>query len=125
MTLLLLALSTAAAAAQTPKACWVPSDLAYRQGEERVQRGVRQARIAPPQRTLADYTPIPQRGAVRRVKLPAGKKLVALTFDLCEQPFEIAGYQGGMVDFLRENRVKATFFMGGSGCCRTASAPSS
>jgi peptidoglycan/xylan/chitin deacetylase (PgdA/CDA1 family) len=113
VTLVLLALSTATAAAQTPPACWASSDLAYRKGEERVQRGVRQAHIAPPQRSLAEYTPIPQRGAVRRVKLPAGKKLVALTFDLCEQPFEISGYQGGMVDFLRENRVKATFFMGG------------
>ena len=48
-----------------------------------------------------------------RVKLPAGQKLVALTFDLCEQPSEISGYQGGMVDFLRQNQVKATFFMGG------------
>jgi hypothetical protein len=69
MTLVLLALSTATAAAQTPPACWAPNDLAYRKGEERVQRGLRQARIAPPQRTLAEYTPIPQRGAVRRVKL--------------------------------------------------------
>ena len=40
-------------------------------------------------------------------------KLVALTFDLCEQPSEIAGYQGGIVDFLRQNHIKATFFFGG------------
>jgi peptidoglycan/xylan/chitin deacetylase (PgdA/CDA1 family) len=113
MTLTLLALLTATAAAETPSACWTSSDLAQRKGEEHVQKGVKQARIAPPQRTLADYSPILQRGAVRRVKLPAGQKLVALTFDLCEQPFEISGYQGGMVDFLRQNQVKATFFMGG------------
>ena len=62
---------------------------------------------------LAAYTPLPQRGIVRRVKLPPGKKLIALTFDLCEQPSEIAGYQGGIVDFLRQNRIKATFFVGG------------
>jgi peptidoglycan/xylan/chitin deacetylase (PgdA/CDA1 family) len=40
-------------------------------------------------------------------------KLVALTFDLCELPHEIAGYDGGIVDFLRANGVKATFFAGG------------
>jgi peptidoglycan/xylan/chitin deacetylase (PgdA/CDA1 family) len=78
-----------------------------------VQKGVKQARIAPPSRVLADYSPIPQRGAVRRVKLPPGKKLIALTFDLCEQPFEVSGYQGDIVDFLRPNAIKATFFIGG------------
>src|SRR5262249_10913810 len=62
---------------------------------------------------LAEFTPLPQRGVVRRVKLPPGKRLIALTFDLCEQPSEIAGYQGGIVDFLRQNRIKATFFFGG------------
>src|SRR5262249_11456146 len=54
-----------------------------------------------------------QRGIIRRVTLTGDKKLVALTFDLCEQPSEISGYQGGIVDFLRANRIKATFFMGG------------
>jgi peptidoglycan/xylan/chitin deacetylase (PgdA/CDA1 family) len=113
MTLLLLAVLTASAAAETPPACWAPGDLAHRNGEEHVQKGVKQARIPPPVRGLADYSPLPQRGAVRRVKLPAGHKLIALTFDLCEQPSEIAGYQGGIVDLLRQNQIKATFFMGG------------
>jgi peptidoglycan/xylan/chitin deacetylase (PgdA/CDA1 family) len=113
MTLLLLALLNVSAAAETPPACWAPGDLAHRNGEEHVQKGVKQARIPPPVRGLADYSPLPQRGAVRRVKLPAGQKLIALTFDLCEQPSEIAGYQGGIVDLLRQNQIKATFFMGG------------
>jgi peptidoglycan/xylan/chitin deacetylase (PgdA/CDA1 family) len=111
--LLLLALLAATAAAQAAPACWAPGDLAHRKGDERVQKGVKQARVAPPQRMLAEFSPVAQRGAVRRVKLPPGKKLVALTFDLCEQPFEVTGYQGGMVDFLRKNQIKATFFMGG------------
>jgi peptidoglycan/xylan/chitin deacetylase (PgdA/CDA1 family) len=51
--------------------------------------------------------------AIRRVDLPPGVKLVALTFDLCEQPREIAGYQGATIDFLRENNIRATFFAGG------------
>jgi peptidoglycan/xylan/chitin deacetylase (PgdA/CDA1 family) len=110
-TLVWLALFTATAAAETAPICWAPADLANHQGEERVQRGA--APTAPPKRTLAEYTPVAQRGAVRRVKLPGDKKLVALTFDLCEQPAEISGYQGAIVDFLRSNRIKATFFMGG------------
>jgi peptidoglycan-N-acetylglucosamine deacetylase len=112
VTLLLLGLFTATAAAE-PAACWAPSDLAHRSGDEHVRKGVMQARIAAPKRALANYSALPQRGAVRRVTLPPGKKLIALTFDMCEQPFEIAGYQGGIVDFLRKNGIKATFFMGG------------
>lgn len=105
--------ATAGAHGATAPACWTTGDLAYKAGEERVQKGVNQARIAPPKRALAEFSPIAQHGVVRRVNLPAGKKLIALTFDLCEQPFEIAGYQGGIVDFLRRNEIKATFFMGG------------
>jgi peptidoglycan/xylan/chitin deacetylase (PgdA/CDA1 family) len=52
-------------------------------------------------------------GAIRRVDLPPGKKLVALTFDLCETPGEMAGYDGTIVDILRSQRIKATFFAGG------------
>ena len=111
ITLLWLGLFTATAAAETAPACWMASDLAYHKGDERVHKTV--ARIAPPQRVLAEYFPIAQRGTIRRVKLTGDKKLVALTFDLCEQPSEISGYQGGIVDFLREHRIKATFFMGG------------
>jgi peptidoglycan/xylan/chitin deacetylase (PgdA/CDA1 family) len=113
MTLLWLGLLTATAAAETVPACWAPGDLVHREGEERVQRGVAQARITAPKRTLAEYSPVAARGAVRRVQLPPGKKLVALTFDLCEQPSEISGYQGGIVDFLRSKGIKATFFIGG------------
>ncbi len=53
------------------------------------------------------------RGAIRRVDLPKGLKLVALTLDLCEQPGEVAGYDGAIVDFLRREGIKATFFAGG------------
>src|SRR5215831_15393225 len=102
ITLLWLSLLTATDAAKTAPACWMASDLAYHKGDERVHKTV--TRVAPPRRILAEYSPIAQRGAVRRVKLTGDKKLVALTFDLCEQPSEISGYQGGIVDFLREHR---------------------
>src|SRR6185295_2283430 len=113
MTLLWLGLLTATVAAETVPACWAPGDLVHRQGEERVQRDVPQAHVTAPKRTLTEYSPVAARGAIRRVQLPPGKKLVALTFDLCEQPSEISGYQGGIVDFLRSKGIKATFFIGG------------
>ena len=42
-----------------------------------------------------------------------GRKVVALTFDLCEAAREISGYDREVVNYLRLNGVKATFFAGG------------
>ena len=66
-------------------------------------------------RTLPASTPppLPAAGTVRRVLLPPGKKLIALTFDLCETSGETAGYDGSIIDYLRSQQVKATFFAGG------------
>lgn len=98
-----------------PAICWAPDKLAFQPGEERIQKDVKAAFVTPPRRSPLKATQAPRnRGeAIRRVKLPHGVKLVALTFDLCEQPNEISGYQGGTVDFLRANGIKATFFAGG------------
>ncbi|MBX9925611.1 MAG: polysaccharide deacetylase family protein, partial [Hyphomicrobiaceae bacterium] len=58
--------------------------------------------------------PTQLRGAIRRVDLPPGSgKLIALTLDLCEQPGEVAGYDGRIFDLLRREKVKATVFIGG------------
>ena len=96
--------------------CWSASDLAYRSGDQLIHKNVAAAIVAPP--PMSDVYPHSvapaQLGAIRRVNLPAGsRKLVAITFDLCEQPHEITGYQGDLVDFLRAEHVKATFFAGG------------
>jgi peptidoglycan-N-acetylglucosamine deacetylase len=53
------------------------------------------------------------RGAIRRVDLPKGEKLIALTLDMCEQRGEVAGYDGGIFDYLRRENIKATLFAGG------------
>ncbi|MCL4233626.1 MAG: polysaccharide deacetylase family protein, partial [Deltaproteobacteria bacterium] len=61
-------------------------------------------------------TPAPHgkpRGVVRRVRLPDGDRRIALTFDLCETSREIAGYDGRIVELLRAQGAKATFFAGG------------
>jgi peptidoglycan/xylan/chitin deacetylase (PgdA/CDA1 family) len=51
--------------------------------------------------------------SIRRVALPDGQKFIALTFDLCEQATEKTGYDGAIVDYLRAQQIKATFFAGG------------
>ena len=108
------ALAETVAATPAPL-CWSQAALAYHPGDERVQRGVPATFTGPPKRAPMEFSPLTQmpRGVIRRVKLAAGQKLVALTFDLCETHYEVAGYQGGIVDYLRENNVKATFFAGG------------
>ncbi len=57
--------------------------------------------------------PKKMRGSIRGVKLPHGEKLLALTFDLCENPGEISGYDYEIIDTLRRLGVKATFFPSG------------
>ena len=62
-------------------------------------------RVAPP---LAQEL----RGSIRRVDT-GGRKLVALTFDLCELSDQRAGYDAPLVAVLREQKAPATFFAGG------------
>lgn len=91
--------------------CWTPQQLAGRPDEKAAHFTRRDT--AMPATTGLQLPPVATRGTVRRVKLPPGKKLVALTFDLCEAVGEVAGYDGAVIDYLRANDVKATFFAGG------------
>lgn len=103
---------TAAASMQ----CWSPEQLRSKKGEDAIRRMAPDALRQPPDRTVVSSRPldVSLQKSIRRVELPAGsRKLIALTFDLCEQPYEVAGYQGTIVDFLRENNIQATFFAGG------------
>lgn len=96
--------------------CWAAPALRAARAELRPVRrrvamdlaGLRQVKLAPAMPTESGL-----RGSIRRVKLPPGEKLIALTFDLCESPYDVAGYDGGIVDYLRDHKVKATFFAGG------------
>jgi len=94
--------------------CWPPAVLKGQAEEKAVVQNVEWAyKRLPAERPQATPLPRQWRGAIRRVDLPPGIRKVALTFDLCEQPHEIAGYDGPIVDFLRETKTKATFFAGG------------
>lgn len=98
-------------------ALWTPEELRNQPGEARIVR-LRPADHTPPDRsTLRDApSPLPAAlaGSIRRVKPKSDAKLVAFTFDLCERADEVTGYDGAIVDTLREGRVPATFFAGGA-----------
>lgn len=113
--LILVFQTTFAMGASPAGQCFAPSDLAARPGEERPRRGIRTFDAAEPRRALSPFEPVvpAMRGAIRRVELPPGRKLIALTLDLCEQPGEVSGYDGAIFDALRREKVKATLFVGG------------
>lgn len=117
-TVLLAMLSSCAAAADRAALrdrCWSPSALSGSADEKQIVKGVHTFDQPPATIALAPFQPIAKewRGAIRRVKLPPGRKLVALTFDMCEVPGEVTGYDAVLVDTLRSHGIKATFFSGG------------
>ena len=96
--------------------CFTPQALAGTAGElKSLHTHTKLDLTALRQEPLPYISPVPQalRGSIRSVELPPGEKLIALTFDLCETSGDVAGYDGGIVDFLRAQGVKATFFAGG------------
>jgi peptidoglycan/xylan/chitin deacetylase (PgdA/CDA1 family) len=96
-------------------ACWAPAALAEQAAEKLPRKGIRDFDKPPPVDPFAMNAPVASvpHGVIRRVVLPPGRKLIALTFDLCEQTGEVAGYDGAVVDYLRKEGVRATFFAGG------------
>lgn len=104
---------------QLLKRCWTTEQLKGAPKEIQAQRS--RHGISPPAYksafSLKTRLPIQHRpykkGTVRWVKLPKGKKLIALTLDLCEGAYEISGYDGGVIDYLRAHKIKATLFVGG------------
>ena len=99
----------------TPREAAAICPLPSRPEEKQVHKNVPEAHVAVPDYAGLLATPVAPElsGSIRRVELPAGRKLVALTFDLCETPNEVAGYDGEILDTLRAEHVSATFFAGG------------
>jgi len=97
--------------------CWSEADLKGNATDIKivaapaVDSGVPPARLRP--NTIGVEVPSQMRNSIRRVNLPSDKKLVALTFDLCEREKEISGYDHRIVNYLRANGIKATFFASG------------
>ena len=96
-------------------ACFPPETLKAVPGEGLVARGDRQFDSASTPKDMLPASPVLQalRGSIRRVELPKGQRLIALTLDFCEQRGEVAGYVGGIIDVLRQEKIPATLFLGG------------
>jgi|WetSurSiteA1Bulk_404760.scaffolds.fasta_scaffold00117_18 peptidoglycan-N-acetylglucosamine deacetylase len=103
---------------QTPSllSLWQPEQLQGKAGDEKIH-WLRSPDFLPPSRTQPNEALPPLKpdymNSIRRVKLPSDKKWVALTFDLCERADEVAGYDRGVINALRDKKVKATFYAGG------------
>jgi peptidoglycan/xylan/chitin deacetylase (PgdA/CDA1 family) len=98
-------------------ACWSPAELRGSPEESRVQRpwhgALRQPPGATEPRERRPALPDSLRNSIRRVEPRGGEKVVALTFDVCERALERTGYDAGIVNYLRDHQVRATFFLGG------------
>ncbi len=97
-------------------ACWSPAELESQSSEKKLAPPPRSP--APPQPSASSKNTLPPlppnlQNSIRSVTPSEGRKLAALTFDLCEGKGEIAGYDAPIVNFLRASKVKATFFAGG------------
>jgi Predicted xylanase/chitin deacetylase len=98
-------------------ALWNPAQLLVRDGDRTIKR-LRPADHSPPDAEgpvpePAGPLPAAWRNSIRRVVPADDRKLVALTFDLCERADDVTGYDGSIVDLLRREGVAATFFAGG------------
>ncbi len=97
------------------EACWDPEALRATPHESAV-RYLSAPDHTPPERVAPETVaaPVGEEAAlsVRSIVPRNGEKLVALTFDLCERASEITGYDGALVDLLRAEQVRATFFCG-------------
>ncbi len=115
----LLGASASPSSAQTPASdgeagCWSAEALAGREGEKAIRHIPYNSSIEP-KGDAVRFSSLPDgmRGSIRGVKLAHGERLIALTFDLCENAGEISGYDFEIVDTLRRLGVKATFFASG------------
>lgn len=108
-------ISLAQSGSTSAHTCWTKTALQAKPGEHRIQRKRHSYRAPPSSPDLAPFSPLPKqmRGVIRRVTLPKDKRWIALTLDFCEQPSEIAGYDGAIIDYLRTNHIPATLFLGG------------
>jgi len=88
---------------------WSPAEL--QEESPSISLNLPPAHLKP--QTVLPTLPAQWQHSIRGVNPLRGRKVIALTFDLCEAAHEISGYDAGVVNYLRAQRVKATFFAGG------------
>jgi len=97
------------------ESCWSSEELLGNAADKKIKRDTRPAKPPArlePKNKLDPLKPGLQ-NSIRDVNPAGPKKLAALTFDLCERGNEITGYDYEIVNYLRANNIKATFFAGG------------
>lgn len=96
--------------------CWNENELKGSPNDKEIAKLTKLDKT-PPQRKLPIFKERPLfrelQNSIRRVTPRNNKKVIALTFDLCELSNEVTGYDAEIVNYLREHRIKATFFAGG------------
>jgi len=99
------------------KACFSSTDLKGRLDDRKLIRPDPNAFKYPPDRVRASRRRPPLspqlKGSIRKVRVGGGMKVVALTFDVCQLANEKTGYDSNIVNFLRQNKIKATFYISG------------
>jgi hypothetical protein len=101
LAVLLAAAGTGVVSAAGPQALCFPPDALASNPEERAPRKLDgRPDTKPISRTLAAFSPEPESliGSIRRVRVRDGRKLIALTFDLCEERGVVTGYDGAIID---------------------------
>lgn len=97
--------------------CWTPAELAGTAADRNVLNHDPHPDLSPPERTAPKHRrpPVPPAwcNSLREVEPRDRRRVIALTFDLCERPRERTGYDAALVNYLRANRIPATFFAGG------------
>jgi peptidoglycan/xylan/chitin deacetylase (PgdA/CDA1 family) len=97
--------------------CWTPKELMGSPADKNIIKPFKDPQPDRPEKTSPDYfrPPLPPglKNSIRSVTPRDDRKIVALTFDLCERANEKTGYDSAIVNYLRANNVKATFFAGG------------
>jgi len=95
---------------------WSPAELAGSDADQRIGPVGEPDPTLPPDLIAATALPPvgPElRGVIRRVRVAGARKVVAVTFDLCERANNVAGYNNRIINLLRAKGLKATFFAGG------------
>jgi hypothetical protein len=84
-------------------ACWSPKELRGRDEDKVVIRPSIPAFRNPPDRTTPKQINPPLgeelEGSIRCVKPAGNRKIVALTFDLCERTREVLGYDSSIINY--------------------------
>jgi len=102
------------------EACWTDKELQGIPDDKKITK-LKASDKTPPLKTVPDFRLPPlvkeRENSIRHVRPYNDIKIAALTFDLCEAANEISGYDSEIVNYLRADKIRATFFAGGKWMC--------